>query len=253
VSIVAIIPARWGSSRLPGKVALDLCGRSMLEHVWRGVRRCERLREVLVATDDDRIVRLCESFGARAILTSGAHPTGTDRIAEVAEGLCDDIVVNVQGDEPLMEPRVIEVALDALAADPDAAMSTVVHAADPEALADPNRVKVVCDRRGRALYFSRAPIPAGRGSGPAKDVWQHVGLYAYRRSFLLDYVDLERGALEGVEGLEQLRALEHGHAVAVGRIDGWRSLPVDVPDDVPAVIRALETLAARTAGAPATR
>ncbi|MBW2232110.1 MAG: 3-deoxy-manno-octulosonate cytidylyltransferase [Deltaproteobacteria bacterium] len=248
MSIVGIIPARWGSSRLPGKVAIPLEGRSMLEHVWRGARRCERLRDVLVATDDARIVRLCQSFGASATLTSAVHPTGTDRIAEVAAGLDDEIVVNVQGDEPLIEPRIIDAALDALAADPGAVMSTVVHAAEPGALENPNRVKVALDRRGRALYFSRSPIPAGQAGSMAKDVWQHVGLYAYRRQFLLDFVRLERGALEGAERLEQLRALEHGFAIAVGSVDGWHSVAVDVVEDVPAAEAALRAREASRRG-----
>jgi 3-deoxy-manno-octulosonate cytidylyltransferase (CMP-KDO synthetase) len=239
VSIVGIIPARFGSSRLPGKVAIPLDGRSMLEHVWRGARRCERLRDVLVATDDDRIVELCRSFGATAITTSPTHPTGTDRIAEVAARLDDHVVVNIQGDEPLIEPRVIDVALDALEADAGASMSTVVHAVDPGALEDPNRVKAVLDRRGRALYFSRSRIPAGASAGVAKEAWQHVGLYAYRRDFLLQFVRLERGALECSERLEQLRALEHGFAIAVGVVEGWRSVAVDVPEDVPVAEAAL--------------
>jgi 3-deoxy-manno-octulosonate cytidylyltransferase (CMP-KDO synthetase) len=230
----------------------------MIERVWRGARRCRRLREVVVATDDPRIVALCEGFGAAVCLTSPDHPSGTDRVAEaVATHFAgEDVVVNIQGDEPLIEPFVIDAALDALAADPEVGMATVAHAMDEAERDDPNRVKVVTDRRGRALYFSRARIPwsdspaalhsdrpvAPRSDLPAalhKEWWQHVGLYAYRAGFLERFVALPRGDLEQAEGLEQLRALEHGHPIAVGRIEGWRSHPVDVPADVAGVERVL--------------
>jgi 3-deoxy-manno-octulosonate cytidylyltransferase (CMP-KDO synthetase) len=241
---VCIIPARWRSQRFPGKLSVPIAGIPMIERVWRGAKRCGRLREVIIATDDLRIARLCEGFGATVAMTSSLHPTGTDRIAEVAALLADELIVNVQGDEPLIEPFVIEAALDALIADPGASMSTVAHPADESALDDPNRVKLVMDRRGRALYFSRSPIPAGRrdpgqNPRPHKTHWQHVGVYAYRKQFLLDFVGLAQGEAEQAEGLEQLRALEHGHAIAVGRVEGWCGVPVDVPGDVARVERAL--------------
>jgi 3-deoxy-manno-octulosonate cytidylyltransferase (CMP-KDO synthetase) len=234
---VAIIPARFRSTRFPGKALAPIAGIPMIERVWRGAKRCARLRDVLVATDDARIAQTCEGFGATVVLTSAQHATGTDRIAEVAAGLDDDVVVNIQGDEPLIEPFVIEAALDALAADPEASLSTVAHPAGEAALDDPNRVKVVTDRRGRALYFSRARIPAARhgmaGFSPAhKSHWLHIGVYAYRRDFLLEYVRLAPGEAEEAEALEQLRALEHGYRIAVGRVEGWRGVAVDVPADV---------------------
>jgi len=236
MTAVGIIPARYGASRFPGKPLAPIAGRPMLEWVWRGACGAKRLREVLVATDDERIVRACEAFGARAVLTSAHHPTGTDRIAEVAAGLDDDVVVNVQGDEPLVAGFVIDAAVEALEADPEAPMATVVHEAPQEALDLPHRVKAVLDRRGRALYFSRAHIPAlATGASPRPRWWQHVGLYAYRRPFLLEYVGLERTPAERAEGLEQLRALEHGHPIRVAVVEGWESLPVDVPEDVAAV------------------
>lgn len=241
---VCIIPARWSSQRFPGKVSVPIAGIPMIERVWRGAKRCGRLRDVLIATDDLRIATLCEGFGATVAMTSSLHPTGSDRIAEVAASLADEVIVNVQGDEPLIEPFVIEAALDALAADPEASMSTVAHPAEESALDDPNRVKLVMDLRGRALYFSRSRIPAerrdvGQNARPNKSYWQHVGVYAYRRQFLLDYVGLAHGAAEQAEGLEQLRALEHGHAIAVGRVEGWCGVPVDVPGDVARVEQAL--------------
>jgi 3-deoxy-manno-octulosonate cytidylyltransferase (CMP-KDO synthetase) len=192
-----------------------------------------------VATDDERIAEAAAAVGAPVAMTSPDHPSGTDRLAEAAAGLPDDVIVNIQGDEPLVQGFVIDAALEALAADREAAMSTVVHALEDGALDDPNRVKVVLDRAGRALYFSRSAIPYRRADAEAPDRLQHVGLYAYRREFLLRFVTLEQGAAERAEGLEQLRALEHGFAIRCARIEGWHSVPVDVPGDVARVEAAL--------------
>jgi 3-deoxy-manno-octulosonate cytidylyltransferase (CMP-KDO synthetase) len=232
MSAVGIIPARYRASRFPGKPLAAIAGRPMIQHVIEGTRRAKRLRDVWVATDDERIAAAAAAVGARVAMTSPAHATGTDRLAEAALGLSDAIVVNVQGDEPLIEGFVIDAAVEALEADPEAPMATVAHRLEPEALADPNRVKVVLDRRGRALYFSRAPIPYRREDGPAPRWLQHVGLYAYRRPFLAEFVALAPGEAERAEGLEQLRALEHGFAIRCAVIEGWRSVPVDVPADV---------------------
>jgi len=229
---VGVIPARFAASRFPGKPLVAIAGVPMIQRVWEGARTAKRLRRVVVATDDVRIVDACAAFGAEAILTSPHHPTGTDRIAEVATHLDATVVVNVQGDEPLIEGFVIDAAVEALEADPEAVMATVVHAAEPEALLDPNRVKVVLDGRGRALWFSRSPIPYRHAGAPAPPVWQHVGLYAYRRDFLLRFVRLAAMPAERSESLEQLRALEHGFAIHAAVIEGWRSVPVDVPADV---------------------
>jgi 3-deoxy-manno-octulosonate cytidylyltransferase (CMP-KDO synthetase) len=232
MTAVGVIPARFASSRFPGKALTEIAGRPMIQRVWEGARRAKSLREVIVATDDERIARTCRSFGARTILTRGDHPTGTDRIAEVAADLDDEVVVNIQGDEPTIEGFVIDAAVEALAAAPDVPMATVVHEATTGASADPNRVKVVLDRRGNALYFSRSPIPAQRDREAALRIWQHVGLYAYRRSFLLDFVGLAPTPAERAEQLEQLRALEHGFPIRCAVVEGWESLPVDVPEDV---------------------
>jgi 3-deoxy-manno-octulosonate cytidylyltransferase (CMP-KDO synthetase) len=244
MNAVGIIPARWGATRFPGKPLARIAGKPMIQRVWEGARRAKSLREVLVATDDPRIADACREFGAPVAMTSASHPTGTDRIAEVAAGLGDEIVVNVQGDEPLIEGFVIDAAVDALRADPDAACSTVVHAMPAEAAADPNRVKVVLDRGGRALWFSRNPIPAAVRPEAPPSWLQHVGLYAYRRAFLLEYVGLPRTPAEQAEGLEQLRVLEHGHVIRAARIDGWESRAVDVPGDVAEVEAALAERAA---------
>jgi 3-deoxy-manno-octulosonate cytidylyltransferase (CMP-KDO synthetase) len=229
---VGVIPARFAASRFPGKPLAEIAGVPLVRRVWEGARAAKRLTRVIVATEDERIAVACRGFGAEVALTSPDHMTGTDRIAEVAAALDEEIVVNIQGDEPLIEGAVIDAAVDALAADPSVPMSTVVHPADADALDDPNRVKVVMDLHGRALYFSRSRIPYVR-DGATMRMWQHVGLYAYRREFLLAFVKLAPTGLERAESLEQLRALENGHAIQVATIEGaWRSVPVDVPSDI---------------------
>ena len=229
---VGLIPARYRASRFPGKPLAQIAGMPMIQRVWCGARGAKSLERVIVATDDARIAAACRDFGAEVALTRADHASGTDRIAEVAAGLDCDVVVNVQGDEPLIEGFAIDAVVAALVEDPDVPIATLVHAADADAQSDPNRVKVVLDRRGFALYFSRAPIPHRREEAAQAPLWQHVGLYAYRREFLQRYVALPRSPLEQAEALEQLRALEHGHAIRVAVVEGWRSVPVDVPADV---------------------
>ena len=240
---VGLIPARYRASRFPGKPLASIAGMPMIQRVWRGARGAKSLERVIVATDDARIADACRGFGAEVALTRADHASGTDRIAEVAAGLDCDAVVNVQGDEPLIEGFAIDAVVAALAEDPDVPIATLVHAAEPAALADPNRVKVVLDRRGRALYFSRSAIPFAREAGSEPRCWQHVGLYAYRRDFLLRFTALPPTPAERAEGLEQLRALEHGYPIRCAVIEGWTSAAVDVPDDV-AVVEA--RLAGRT-------
>jgi 3-deoxy-manno-octulosonate cytidylyltransferase (CMP-KDO synthetase) len=232
MSAVGVIPARFRATRFPGKPLAPIAGVPMLQRVFEGARRAKSLRDVLIATDDERIAKAAERFGALAVMTRSDHPTGTDRLAEVAAGLDDEILVNIQGDEPLIEGFVIDAAVAALEAAPEVPMATVVHPADPDVLDDPNRVKVVIDRRGDALYFSRSRIPAVREPSAPVRFYQHVGLYAYRRPFLLEFIGLAPTPLERCEALEQLRALEHGHRIRCAVIEGWRSTPVDVPDDV---------------------
>jgi 3-deoxy-manno-octulosonate cytidylyltransferase (CMP-KDO synthetase) len=239
MTAVGVIPARFAAARFPGKPLAPIAGRPMLQRVWEGARRAKSLRAVIVATDDPRIADACRDFGAEVALTRPDHRTGTDRVSEVAQTLSDDIVVNIQGDEPLIEGFVIDAGVEALREDPEVCMATLVHGLEAGAREDPNRVKVVLDRRGRALYFSRSPIPYTRSGAAEPLLWQHVGLYAYRRPFLLDFVRLPPTPAECAEQLEQLRALEHGHAIRCAVIEGWRSLPVDVPDDVARVEAAL--------------
>lgn len=242
---IGIIPARFSASRFPGKPLAEIAGRPMLQWVVEGARAAKRLDDVIVATDDARIAAACAGFGARAVMTSPSHATGTDRVAEAAAGLAAEIVVNVQGDEPLVAGFAIDAVVDALAAAPECAMATAVHRADARAAGDPNRVKVALDRAGNALYFSRAAIPFERGPGGGAARWQHAGLYAYRRAFLLELVALPQTPLERAEQLEQLRALEHGHRIRCAVVEGWRSVPVDVPADVARVEAALAERGAR--------
>ena len=233
-AVAGIIPARHASTRFPGKPLTPIAGQPMIQRVFERTRSAGCIDDVYVATDDDRIAEACAAFGAPVLMTRSDHPTGTDRLAEAAAGLEHDVIVNVQGDEPLIEAFVIDAAVDALLGDPTASMSTVVHALEGDARDDPNRVKVVVDQQGFALYFSRSPIPHQRVPSKAP-TWQHVGLYVYRRDFLLDFVSLPRTPAEQAEELEQLRALESGHRIKVAIVEGWKSVPVDVPEDVAAV------------------
>lgn len=228
---VAVIPARFAASRFPGKPLAPIAGVPLIQRVWEGTRTAKSLERVVVATDDERIATVCRGFGAEVAMTRADHPTGTDRIAEVAARLDADVVVNVQGDEPLIEGRVVDAAVETLARDPALPMATLVHAAEPGAQDDPNRVKVVIDKNGRALYFSRSPLPYVRDVAPPR-IWQHVGLYAYRRPFLLELVQIAPTSLERAESLEQLRVLESGFPIGVAIVSDWRGVSVDVPGDV---------------------
>jgi 3-deoxy-manno-octulosonate cytidylyltransferase (CMP-KDO synthetase) len=246
-SVVAIIPARYQSTRLPAKALADIAGHPMIEHVYRRASEARTVTAVVVATDDERIARVVEGFGGVAVMTRADHPTGTDRLAEVAGLLACGIVVNVQGDEPLIDPAVIDAVTRPLIETPAIDLSTASRPLrSDEEFANPNVVKVVCDLAGRALYFSRAPIPFPRGAAttapPAARA--HLGLYAYRRDVLLRLAALPPVELEGVEGLEQLRALAHGIRIHVVETDHY-SIGVDTPDDLARVRQWLLT-ASRT-------
>lgn len=234
MTVLAILPARYGSTRFPGKPLTPIAGKPMIQHVWERTNAAKSIDATVVATDDERIAEVCAGFGADVEMTATDHPTGTDRLAEVAKRHAHEVLINVQGDEPLIEGFVIDATVEALLRDESAAMSTVVHEAEPEAYDDPNRVKVVVDAQGFALYFSRAPIPYRR-KDTGRPPLQHVGLYGYRKDFLLEFVGLARSPAECAEELEQLRALENGYPIRVAQIHGWRSVPVDVPADVQAV------------------
>lgn len=250
MGFVAIVPARLASTRLPRKPLADIAGRPMVVHVAERAREAGAER-VVVATDSEEIRLACEAHGLDAVLTSPAHPTGTDRLAEAAEilGLADEaIVVNVQGDEPLIPPAVVREVADLLAARPDCGIATAAHAIHEAAeFFNPNVVKVVTDAAGRALTFSRAPIPWARDAFaqsretlPADlGALRHVGLYAYRASFLRQFPTLSRAPIEEAESLEQLRALWHGVRIAVMNLPGALPAGVDTTEDLERVRAAL--------------
>lgn len=239
---IAVVPARYGSTRLPGKPLLDIAGEPMVAHVWR--RACQsQARRVVVATDDARIRDAMLPYGAEVVLTRADHPSGTDRLAEVAERLAlgeEELVVNVQGDEPLIPPMLINQVAQRLADDPEAAIATLAESiSDVETLFNPNVVKVVRSLAGRALYFSRAPIPWDREHFKAQpallatDAWlRHIGIYAYRVGFLSAYRELSPSSLEQLEQLEQLRALQHGYAIQVALASTVNPPGVDTAEDL---------------------
>jgi len=248
--VVAIIPARYDATRLPGKPLADIAGRPMIEHVYRRAASARGVDAVVVATDDERIATAVKQFGGIAMMTRPTHRTGTDRIAEVAANLSCEIVLNVQGDEPLIEPEIVEAVIAPFASDPTLEMSTVcVAISDREDLANPNVVKVVRDAKGDALYFSRAPIPHRRNLPPSpvslSPVFKHIGLYGYRRTFLLTFATLPQTPLERTESLEQLRAMEHGYRIHTVETK-YDSIGVDTPEDLERVRRQLLAITART-------
>ena len=234
---IAIIPARYASTRLPGKPLVALAGKLMIERVWERVRRAKKISRVIVATDDERIIRAVAAFGGEAVMTRSEHRSGTERVAEVAattvrEG--EEIFVNVQGDEPLIEPAAIDTAVEAIESDESAPVATLaVPIAKPADIMDPNVVKVVLDFDGNALYFSRAPIPWVRDRNAPVHArhLKHLGLYAFRRAALLDFPTLPLGDLERIEQLEQLRWMENGYKIRVAETP-HDSISVDVPEDV---------------------
>lgn len=253
---VALVPARMASTRLPGKALADIAGQPMVVRVAARARAAGAV-QVAIATDDARIAEAARAAGYEAIMTRADHPTGTDRLAEAAAilGLADDtIVVNVQGDEPQVPPRLVAAVAARLAADGEAAIATAGHPITSiDDFLDPNVVKIVCDRRMRAIYFSRAPIPFDRDrmggfprqlpsalAGEAPAPLRHVGLYAYRCGFLRAYPALERSPLEALESLEQLRAIWHGYRIAVHQADEAPPAGIDTPADLARVRAAFE-------------
>lgn len=235
---VGIIPARLKSTRLPQKLLLAQTGRPLIQYTWEAACQAQSLSEVIVAADDAQIVSAVQQFGGRCELT-GDHPSGTDRIAEVARRCCRDaeVIVNLQGDEPEMDPRHIDLLVGLMAANPQASMATLcTPITSREQLDDPSCVKVVCGSAGQALYFSRSPIPFCRDRDPEalmaeNSPWRlHLGIYAYRREFLLKLTTLPPSRLEQLEKLEQLRVLEAGETILVGEV-AHRSVGIDTAED----------------------
>lgn len=232
MKILCVIPARYASTRLPGKPLKDVAGKPMICRVYDRASQAKTLSGVVVATDDERILRAVEDHGGRAMMTAKDHPTGTDRLAEVAEAYPDvDLIINVQGDEPLIEPSLIDELGRAFDGGAELQMATVMTPMEDEAeQKNPNNVKVVTDKNGCALYFSRSLLPYPRNDA-GTPVYKHIGIYAYRRDFLLAYAKMAPTPLERTESLEQLRALENGYKIKCIRTNA-RFVGVDTPEDL---------------------
>jgi 3-deoxy-manno-octulosonate cytidylyltransferase (CMP-KDO synthetase) len=235
VRTLGVIPARYGAQRFPGKPLALIAGKPLIQHVYEQAQKAARLNELIVATDDTRVLEAVEGFGGSATLTSPECPSGTDRAAEVARQQSCDLIVNIQGDEPLMKPAMIDQLVAGMEAEPEFPMGTLARPIDSaEVWANPNVVKVVFGTRGNALYFSRCSLPYVRdlnGAFQAGKAHKHIGIYAYRREFLLKFVSLPQSELEQTEKLEQLRALENGYAICVW-VTPHDSIGVDRPEDV---------------------
>ena len=240
--VVVVIPARYGATRLPGKPLLPLAGKPMIQRVFERAKLAKTPSQVIVATDDERILQAVQAFGGEARITRPDHRTGTERVAEVAAHVQGDVFVNVQGDEPLLDPAAIDAAVNALLEEPAAAVATVATTIKiPADIMDPNVVKTVLDFDGNALYFSRAPIPWVRDTASHIVVrhWKHLGLYVFQRDALLDYPTLPQGDLERIEQLEQLRWMENGVKIRVAEVE-HDAVSVDVPEDVARVEKLLQ-------------
>lgn len=238
MTVTAVIPARYASTRLPGKPLLKIGGKPMIQWVYERVGRASLVQDVIVATDDRRIHDAVQAFGGRCVMTSPEHTTGTDRLAEAAADLKSDIIVNVQGDEPLIEPGVIDACIRPMMDGDDFPVATpCTRIRSREELLNPDVVKVVSDRDGFALYFSRSPIPCDRDQGPLSvdlnlnPFFKHIGLYVYRRDFLLKYSRMAPTPLEVREKLEQLRILENGYRIRVVETE-YDSISVDTEEDL---------------------
>lgn len=256
MKISAIIPARYGSARFEGKPLADILGKPMIQYVYEGVLQSKLIDEAIVATDDQRILETVNSFGGKAVMTSPTHSTGTDRVAEVAKTLKSGIIVNIQGDEPLIKGSVIDKAIRPLLLDETLHMSTLMtRIEEVKDWLNPHIVKVVVDQKDFALYFSRSPIPFPRDlnigrleSHPfgtnrplPRMVFKHIGVYVFRRKFLLNFPNMKPTPLEKLEKLEQLRALENGYKIKVTPVD-YEPICVDTPEDLQKVINYLSHL-----------
>ena len=235
MKVLCVIPARYASTRLPGKPLSMIAGKPMIQHVYERACQAQLPNEVVVATDNELVEKAVLDFGGKAVMTSPDHPSGTDRLAEVALMYPDvDVIVNVQGDEPMIPSEVIDRLAEAFNGDADLNMATMKVVMDEEDYENPAAVKVVTDQQGYALYFSRSLMPYPRNKPEGFKVFKHVGIYAYRRNFLLKYAALAPTPLEKAESLEQLRALENGYKIKVLESD-FQGIGVDTPEDLAAV------------------
>lgn len=240
MKIVVCIPARYASTRFPAKVLAHDTGKYLVQHTWEQARKAKLPQRVVIAADDERIVQAARTFGAECVLTSPNHQSGTDRIAEAVGKSDAEIVINVQGDEPQIDPEHIDYLARLLLDNPDAPMATLAAAfATREQIADPNVVKVVVDAKGKAIYFSRSVIPYDReraGVGEVSHYLRHIGIYAYRREFLLRITALPQTPLEKLEKLEQLRAIESGYTILVGKVEHTCE-GIDTPEQYAAFVK----------------
>lgn len=239
--VVGVIPARYGSVRLAGKPLAVIAGKPMIQHVWEGAKKAKRLSRLLVATDDERVVQAVKGFGGEAVMTDPALPSGTDRVWAASKGTDAQFILNIQGDEPLLDPAMVDDLVAAIIGDPAAQMATLrFPMRGTDGYIQRSVVKVVSDEKGWALYFSRSPIPACKGEHQIPSVWyKHLGFYAYRRQVLERFVGWPPSFLETTEGLEQLRALEHGVRIKV--VDSPKdTVAVDTPDDAQRVERIMK-------------
>lgn len=238
---IGVIPARWASTRFPGKVLAEFNGKSMLQHVWERAKASRQLSDVLIACDHENVLNAARKFGAKAVMTSADHPSGTDRIAEAVKDLDVEIVVNVQADEPLIRAKMIDDLVGSLAADSYAQVATLIlPVTNPVDLDNPNVVKVVTDHNGYALYFSRSKIPFDRDHGAdVKSYYKHIGIYAYRKDFLTGFKSLPASKLETTEKLEQLRVLEAGYKIKAV-VTEFETAGVDTQEDWQKVKQVLE-------------
>lgn len=230
---IGIIPARYGSTRFEGKVIKDLCGKPVIQHVYERAKKAKMLDDLIIAADDDRIIKVVEGFGGKAVFTSKSHTTGTDRLTEVVNAIDVRVVVNIQGDEPLINPIVIDDLVHAMQEDPTLAMATVVKKSySVEEFQSPDVVKAIVDQNEHALYFSRSPIPTLLEPKEGESFfYKHIGIYAYNKDFLFTFKKLPVSALETGERLEQLRALEYGYKIKVIETK-FETVGVDTPEDL---------------------
>ena len=233
MNAIGIIPARYAATRFEGKLLADLCGKPVIQHTWENARKSKRIEDLIIATDDKRIYNSCRGFGARVIYTSRAHKSGSDRLTEVVDSIDTKIVVNIQADEPFLHPSMIDDAVDSILKDGSIDVATICHKIkSKEELWDPNVVKVVMDRKGFALYFSRSPIPYDSGrTSESSGYYKHVGLYAYTKDFLFTFKSLPQSKLEKIERLEQLRIIENGYRIKVVETR-FNTVGIDAPEDL---------------------
>jgi len=232
---IGIIPARWHSERFEGKVLANLLGKPLVQHVWESAKKSKILEDVIIATDSEDVIKAVKGFGGKAVYTSKDQPSGTDRIVEVVNPIDAEVVVNIQGDEPLVHYSMIDDLANALLEDSSVQMATVIKKLENTAeFHNPNVVKVIVDKNGYALYFSRSPIPYTRGEetfGKPRHCHKHIGIYAYTKDFLFTYTNLPKSALEDTEKLEQLRALENGYRIKTIETE-FDTIGVDTPEDL---------------------